>query len=154
MVQSALISITGTQQLEGEESESIQLVTEGSYCYEPGLAIVSYVESEMTGLEGVVTSFTVEDGRTVTAMDVLVPGIGEIVGGSQREERLDLLEARIKDLGMNPEQYKYYLDLRRYGSCKHAGYGLGFERLVMYLTGVSNIRDVLPHPRTVGNADF
>ena len=65
-----------------------------------------------------------------------------------------LLEARIKDLGMNPEQYKYYLDLRRYGSCKHAGYGLGFERLVMYLTGVGNIRDVLPHPRTVGNADF
>ena len=94
------------------------------------------------------------DGKTVAAMDCLVPGIGEIIGGSQREERLDLLEARIKDLGMNPEQYKYYLDLRRYGSCKHAGYGLGFERLVMYLTGVGNIRDVLPHPRTVGNADF
>ena len=95
-----------------------------------------------------------EDGKTVAAADCLVPGIGEIIGGSQREERLDLLEARIKDLGMNPEQYKYYLDLRRYGSCKHAGYGLGFERLVMYLTGVGNIRDVLPHPRTVGNADF
>ena len=93
-------------------------------------------------------------GKTVAAADCLVPGIGEIIGGSQREERLDLLEARIKDLGMNPEQYKYYLDLRRYGSCKHAGYGLGFERLVMYLTGVGNIRDVLPHPRTVGNADF
>ena len=87
-------------------------------------------------------------------MDCLVPGIGEIIGGSQREERLDLLEARIKDLGMNPEQYKYYLDLRRYGSCKHAGYGLGFERLVMYLTGVGNIRDVELHPRTVGNAEF
>ena len=95
-----------------------------------------------------------EDGKTVAAADCLVPGIGEIIGGSQREERLDLLEARIKDLDMNPEQYKYYLDLRRYGSCKHAGYGLGFERLVMYLTGVGNIRDVLPHPRTVGNADF
>ena len=95
-----------------------------------------------------------EDGKTVAAADCLVPGIGEIIGGSQREERLDLLEARIKALGMNPEQYKYYLDLRRYGSCKHAGYGLGFERLVMYLTGVGNIRDVLPHPRTVGNADF
>ncbi|MCI6967701.1 MAG: asparagine--tRNA ligase, partial [Collinsella sp.] len=95
-----------------------------------------------------------DDGKTVAAADCLVPGIGEIIGGSQREERLDLLEARIKDLGMAPEQYKYYLDLRRYGSCKHAGYGLGFERLVMYLTGVGNIRDVLPHPRTVGNADF
>ena len=95
-----------------------------------------------------------DDGKTVAAADCLVPGIGEIIGGSQREERLDLLEARIKELGMAPEQYKYYLDLRRYGSCKHAGYGLGFERLVMYLTGVGNIRDVLPHPRTVGNADF
>ena len=95
-----------------------------------------------------------DDGKTVAAADCLVPGIGEIIGGSQREERLDLLEGRIKDLGMNPEQYKYYLDLRRYGSCKHAGYGRGFERLVMYLTGVGNIRDVLPHPRTVGNADF
>ncbi len=95
-----------------------------------------------------------DDGKTVAATDCLVPGIGEIIGGSQREERLDLLEKRIADLGMNPEQYKYYLDLRRYGSCKHAGFGLGFERLVMYLTGVSNIRDVLPHPRTVGNADF
>ena len=94
------------------------------------------------------------DDKTMQGTDVLFPRIGEIIGGSQREERLDLLEARIKDLGMNPEQYKYYLDLRRYGSCKHAGYGLGFERLVMYLTGVGNIRDVLPHPRTVGNADF
>ena len=95
-----------------------------------------------------------DDGKTVAAADCLVPGIGEIIGGSQREERLDLLEARIKELGMDPEQYKYYLDLRRYGGCKHAGFGLGFERLVMYLTGVDNIRDVLPHPRTVGNADF
>ena len=95
-----------------------------------------------------------EDGKTVAAADCLVPGIGEIIGGSQREERLDVLEARIKELGMNPEQYRYYLDLRRYGSCKHAGYGMGFERLVMYLTGVGNIRDVIPHPRTVSNAEF
>ena len=95
-----------------------------------------------------------DDGKTVAAADCLVPGIGEIIGGSQREERLDVLEARIKELGMRTEDYWWYCDLRRYGSCKHAGFGLGFERLVMYLTGVSNIRDVLPHPRTVGSADF
>lgn len=95
-----------------------------------------------------------DDGKTVAAADCLVPGIGEIVGGSQREERLDVLERRISELGMDPEQYKYYCDLRRFGTCKHAGFGLGFERLVMYLTGVGNIRDVLPHPRTVGNAEF
>ncbi len=95
-----------------------------------------------------------DDGKTVAAADCLVPGVGEIIGGSQREERLDVLEGRIRELGMDPEQYKYYCDLRRYGSCHHAGFGLGFERLVMYLTGVDNIRDVLPHPRTVGNADF
>lgn len=95
-----------------------------------------------------------DDGKTVAAADCLVPGIGEIIGGSQREERLDLLEQRIRELGMRAEDYWWYLDLRRYGSCKHAGFGLGFERMVMYLTGVSNIRDVLPHPRTVGSADF
>ena len=95
-----------------------------------------------------------DDGKTVAAMDCLVPGIGEIVGGSQREERLDVLERRIAELGMDPAQYKAYCDLRRYGTCRHAGFGLGFERLVMYLTGVANIRDVLPHPRTVGNAEF
>ena len=95
-----------------------------------------------------------DDGKTVAAADCLVPGIGEIIGGSQREERLELLEARMHELGLNPEDYWWYLDLRRYGSTHHAGYGLGFERLVMYLTGMSNIRDVLPHPRTVGNADF
>ncbi len=95
-----------------------------------------------------------DDGKTVAAADCLVPGIGEIIGGSQREERLDLLEERIRELGMEAEDYKYYCDLRRYGGCRHAGFGLGFERMVMYLTGVSNIRDVLPHPRTVGNADF
>ena len=95
-----------------------------------------------------------DDGCTVAAADCLVPGIGEIIGGSQREERLEVLERRIADLGMDASQYKYYLDLRKYGTCRHAGFGLGFERLVMYLTGVSNIRDVIPHPRTVGNADF
>ena len=95
-----------------------------------------------------------DDGKTVAATDCLVPGIGEIIGGSQREERIDILEARIKELGMKPEDYWWYCDLRRYGSCRHAGFGLGFERMVMYLTGVSNIRDVLPHPRTVGTADF
>ena len=94
------------------------------------------------------------DGKTVAATDCLVPGIGEIIGGSQREERIDVLEARIKELGMDPKDYWWYCDLRRYGSCRHAGFGLGFERMVMYLTGISNIRDVLPHPRTVGTADF
>ncbi len=95
-----------------------------------------------------------DDGKTVAACDCLVPGIGEIVGGSQREERLDLLEKRIVETGMSLDDYKYYCDLRRFGGCHHAGFGLGFERLVMYLTGVSNIRDVIPHPRTVGNAEF
>ena len=95
-----------------------------------------------------------DDGKTVAAADCLVPGIGEIIGGSQREERLEVLEARMRELNLCCEDYWWYLDLRRYGSCRHAGYGLGFERMVMYLTGVSNIRDVELHPRTVGNADF
>jgi len=95
-----------------------------------------------------------EDGKTVAAMDCLVPGIGEIIGGSQREERLELLEARMDELGLKKEDYWWYLDLRRYGSVRHSGFGLGFERMIMYLTGVSNIRDVLPHPRTTGSADF
>ena len=95
-----------------------------------------------------------DDGKTVAAADCLVPGIGEIIGGSQREERLDVLEARMNELGLDPKDYWWYLDLRRYGSCRHAGFGLGFERMVMYLTGISNIRDVELHPRTVGNADF
>ena len=95
-----------------------------------------------------------DDNKTVAAADCLVPGIGEIIGGSQREERLDVLEARIAELGMEPEDYKYYCDLRRYGGCHHAGFGLGFERMVMYLTGIGNIRDVELHPRTVGNAEF
>ncbi len=95
-----------------------------------------------------------DDGKTVAAMDCLVPGIGEIIGGSQREERLDVLSARMKELGLKEEDYWWYLDLRKYGGTKHAGYGLGFERAIMYLTGMSNIRDVLSYPRTVGNAEF
>lgn len=95
-----------------------------------------------------------DDGKTVAAMDLLVPGIGEIIGGSQREERLDLLTERIRELGLDEEQYSWYLDLRRFGSCRHAGFGLGFERLVMYVTGIGNIRDVLPFPRTTGSAEF
>ncbi len=95
-----------------------------------------------------------DDGKTVAAADCLVPGIGEIIGGSQREERLDILEARIKELGMKTEDYKAYLDLRRFGGARHAGFGLGFERMIMYLTGIPNIRDVIPHPRTVGSAEY
>lgn len=95
-----------------------------------------------------------DDGKTVAAMDCLVPGIGEIIGGSQREERLDVLTARMKELGLEEKDYWWYLDLRKYGGTHHAGFGLGFERAIMYLTGMSNIRDVLPFPRTVGNADF
>ncbi len=94
-----------------------------------------------------------EDGKTVAAMDCLVPGIGEIIGGSQREDDYDKLAARIEELGMKTEDYAHYMDLRKYGSTKHAGFGLGFERCVMYLTGISNIRDVLPYPRTVGNCE-
>lgn len=95
-----------------------------------------------------------DDQKTVAAVDLLVPGVGELIGGSQREERLDVLSNRIRELGMREEDYSFYLDTRRYGSTPHAGFGLGFERLVMYLTGVGNIRDVIPHPRTVGNAEF
>ena len=95
-----------------------------------------------------------EDGKTVAAMDCLVPGIGEIIGGSQREDKLELLEQRMDELGLNKEDYDFYLDLRRYGSVRHAGFGLGFERCVMYLTGMSNIRDVLPFPRTVNNCEL
>ncbi len=94
-----------------------------------------------------------DDGRTVAAMDCLVPGIGEIIGGSQREDSFEKLLARMNELGLKEEDYHAYLDLRRYGSTRHAGFGLGFERLVMYLTGMSNIRDVLPFPRTVGNCE-
>ena len=91
-----------------------------------------------------------DDGRTVAAADMLVPGVGELIGGSQREERLDVLLARMDELGLGREDYDWYLDLRRFGSAPHAGYGLGFERLIMYVTGIANIRDVLPFPRTAG----
>jgi asparaginyl-tRNA synthetase len=95
-----------------------------------------------------------DDGKTVAAMDVLAPGIGEIIGGSQREERLDVLDARISEVGLSPESYEWYRDLRRYGTVPHAGFGLGFERTIIYATGMANIRDVIPFPRTPGNADF
>ena len=95
-----------------------------------------------------------DDNKTVAAMDVLAPGIGEIIGGSQREERLDVLEKRIKESGLDPARYDWYLDLRRYGSAPHAGFGLGFERLVTYITGMANIRDAIPYPRVPGRADF
>ena len=95
-----------------------------------------------------------DDKKTVAAMDLLVPGVGEIIGGSQREERLDILEARMDELGLKREDYWWYLDLRKYGGTRQAGFGLGFERAVMYLTGVGNIRDVLPYTRTVKNAEF
>lgn len=95
-----------------------------------------------------------EDGKTVAATDLLVPGVGEIIGGSQREERLDVLEQKIIDMGMDTEDYWWYLELRKYGETKHSGYGLGFERAIMYLTGMKNIRDVIPFPRTVRNAEF
>lgn len=95
-----------------------------------------------------------DDGKTVAAMDLLVPGVGELIGGSQREERLDVLKRRIEELGLTEKDYWWYLDLRRYGGARHSGYGLGFERMIMYLTGMTNIRDVIPFPRTTGSAEF
>ena len=95
-----------------------------------------------------------EDNKTVAAMDLLVPGVGEIIGGSQREERLDVLEMKMDEMGLNKEDYWWYLDIRKYGGVKHAGYGLGFERMIMYITGITNIRDVIPFPRTVKSAEF
>ena len=95
-----------------------------------------------------------DDNKTVAAMDLLVPGVGEIIGGSQREERMEVLQSRMKEMGLKEEDYSWYMNLRKYGGTKHAGYGLGFERIIMYLTGVSNIRDVIPYPRTVGNAEY
>jgi len=95
-----------------------------------------------------------EDGKTVAAMDLMVPGVGEMIGGSQREERYEQLLKRVREMGLAEEEYAWYLDLRRFGTAKHAGFGLGFERFVMYLTGITNIRDVLPFPRTVGHAEF
>ena len=95
-----------------------------------------------------------DDGKTVAACDLLVPGVGEIIGGSQREERYDVLKARIEELGMDMKDYDWYMDLRKYGGVKHSGFGLGFERIIMYITGMGNIRDVLPFPRTPKSADF
>ena len=95
-----------------------------------------------------------EDGKTVRAMDILFPGVGEIIGGSQREERLDVLEKRIEELDIDDEELWWYLDLRKYGSVKHSGFGLGLERLILFITGMNNIRDVIPFPRTPKNADF
>jgi asparaginyl-tRNA synthetase len=95
-----------------------------------------------------------DDGKTVAAMDVLAPGIGEIIGGSQREERLDILDARMAETGLDPELYGWFRDLRRYGTVRHAGFGLGFERTVAYVTGLANVRDVIPFPRTPGNARY
>jgi asparaginyl-tRNA synthetase len=95
-----------------------------------------------------------DDGKTVTAMDVLVPGIGEIIGGSQREERLDILLENFSKHGLDPEAYDWYIDLRKYGSVPHAGFGLGFERMLMFVTGMANIRDVIPFARTPGHCEF
>ena len=95
-----------------------------------------------------------DDGRTVRAMDVLVPKVGEIIGGSQREERLDVLQKRMEEQGLSAETYWWYLDLRRYGTVPHAGFGLGLERVIQFITGMGNIRDVIPYPRTPGSAEF
>ncbi len=95
-----------------------------------------------------------DDGKTVAAMDMLVPGVGELIGGSQREERIDRLEEAMHRFGLDPADYWWYADLRKYGSTRHAGFGLGFERLIMYVTGIANIRDVCAYPRTTGSAEF
>ncbi len=95
-----------------------------------------------------------DDGKTVAAMDLLVPGIGEIVGGAQREERLDILQANMAQHKLNEEDYQWYTDLRKYGTCPHAGFGLGFERMLMFATGMKNIRDVIPFARTPGSCEF
>jgi asparaginyl-tRNA synthetase len=95
-----------------------------------------------------------DDGRTVRAMDVLAPKVGEIIGGSQREERLEVIERRMREQGLDPGSYWWYLDLRRYGTVPHSGFGLGLERVVQFVSGMANIRDVIPFPRVPGNADF
>merc|ERR1712091_315891 len=95
-----------------------------------------------------------DDGRTVAAMDVLAPGIGEIIGGSQREERLDVLDARLEEMNLEKSDYWWYRDLRKYGTVPHAGFGLGFERTILYATGMANVRDVIPFPRTTKSAEF
>ena len=94
------------------------------------------------------------DGKTVAACDLLVPGVGELVGGSQREENYDILKEKMEKSGLNMEDYQWYLDLRRFGGCKHAGFGIGFERFIMYISGMENIRDISPFPRTYKNLDY
>jgi asparaginyl-tRNA synthetase len=123
-----------------------------------------YLTEQLVGRPVVVTNYPKDikafymrvndDGRTVAAMDVLAPGIGEIIGGSQREERLDVLDGRIDEVGLDRDAYWWYRDLRRYGTVPHAGFGLGFERTMAYITGMANVRDVIPFPRTPRNADF
>ena len=95
-----------------------------------------------------------DDGETVAATDLLFPGLGEIVGSSQREERYDVLMKRVNELGLNPDDYAWYLDLRRFGTCQHSGFGMGVERMMRFITGMENIRDVIPYPRTPGSAEF
>ena len=123
-----------------------------------------YITEEVFGKPVFVTDYPKEikafymrlndDNKTVGAMDLLVPGVGEIIGGSQREERYDVLASRMKESGLEEKDYWWYLDLRKYGGVKHSGYGLGFERIIMYLTGMGNIRDVIPFPRTPKSAEF
>jgi asparaginyl-tRNA synthetase len=111
----------------------------------------------ITGYPAAIKAFYMrlnEDGKTVAAMDILVPGIGEIIGGSQREERYEVLKAKCAQFHVPEESIWWYLETRKFGTCVHAGFGLGFERLVMYVTGMTNIRDVIPFPRTPGNAEF
>ncbi|KAH8947520.1 hypothetical protein BDL97_11G046300 [Sphagnum fallax] len=130
------------------QSEHERYLTEEAFCGNP--VIVTDYPKEIKAFYMRENA----DGKTVAAMDLLVPRVGELIGGSQREERLDVLERRIEELGLNKESYWWYLDLRRYGSVPHAGFGLGFERLVQFATGIENIRDVIPFPRTPGSADF
>jgi asparaginyl-tRNA synthetase len=153
----------------GEAIERLQKAPRGfQYPVEWGLDLQTeherYLTEEVVGGPVFVVNYPTEikafymrqndDGRTVAAMDLLVPKVGEIIGGSQREERLDRLETRMVELGIAPEPLWWYLDSRRWGSCPHAGFGLGFERLIMYLTGMENIRDVIPFPRTPRHAEF
>ena len=126
--------------LQGESSNSSQSGTQTEY---------SDAKQIVLSDDGITV-----DGKTVAAADLLVPGIGELIGGSQREERLDVLLDSMKKFGLKEEDYWWYINLRRYGGTKHAGFGLGFERMVMYLTGISNIRDVLPFPRTVSSCEY
>ena len=136
--------------------EQLKKWYESEFCHDKVRAIYYYLQKKslMHDLIEQKVLKQNEDGKTVAAMDCLVPGIGEIIGGSQREDDYTKLTERMKELGLNEEDYGFYLDLRKYGSARHAGFGLGFERCVMYLTGMGNIRDVIPFPRTVNNCDI